>query len=154
MANTSFRVALWADALFAMDEKWWQEYRKEVEASFQGLRLSICSNSRSLGVTQVMQKKQAMTTYGNSGAGAIALAFLWGASKVIMLGYDCQRTGGKTHWHGDHPKTLGNAKSMPRWGEQFKTLRRELKGEIVNCTRQTSLTMFQRKALEDVLCPT
>lgn len=135
-----------------MDENWWKEYHKEVKKDFAGLKLSICSNSRAYGVQQVMQGKQAMTTYGNSGSGAVALACLWGADLVVMLGYDCQRTHGKTHWHGDHPKTLGNAKSMPRWGEQFKTLRRELKGEIVNCSRETSLTMFQRKPLEEVLC--
>ncbi len=79
------------------------------------------------------------------------LAKLYGAKQVVLVGYDCQRTNGKAHWHGDHPETLGNAGSMPRWQQQFSDLAKAIQMPVINCSRETALTMFPRKALEDVL---
>lgn len=91
--------------------------------------------------------------YHNSGAGVIALAAYLGVKQVIMLGYDMQHTGGKTHWHGDHPKGLANAGKVNSWAARF----RELKNahpqlNVVNCSRVTALTCFERAELEQVLC--
>ena len=92
--------------------------------------------------------------YGNSGAGAIALAMMGEAARVILLGYDCQKTGWQAHWHGDHPVGLGNAGSMPKWPEQFKRLAATLAGvEVINCSRETALRAFPRGELESALCP-
>ncbi len=88
----------------------------------------------------------------NSGLGAIALAAHWGASRIILLGYDCQHTGGRTHWHGDHPQGLGNAGVVKLWPGQFAQLAGRLKGvEIVNCSRETALRCFPREPLEVAL---
>lgn len=94
-----------------------------------------------------------MKAFGNSGAGAIALAAKAAASRVILLGYDCQKTGGMVHHHGDHPEGLGNAGSMPKWPAQFANLAAAMKGvEVINCSRETALTAFPRGELESVLC--
>ncbi|WKT59112.1 hypothetical protein Q2E61_09245 [Microbulbifer thermotolerans] len=90
---------------------------------------------------------------GNSGAGAIALADLFGARRVILLGYDC-KTGrdGRRHWHGDHPSALKNAGSLPRWPDQFEKMARRMRHlEIINATRDTALTMWPRMDLEKAL---
>lgn len=90
----------------------------------------------------------------NSGAGAIAAAHHFGARRVILLGYDCQHTGGRKHWHGDHPEGggSGNAGSVGKWPAQFLELVRHLAGvEVINCSRETALTVFPRAQLEDVL---
>ena len=41
---------------------------------------------------------------GNSGFQAINLAFLWGATRIILLGFDCKAVAGKDHWFGQHPQ--------------------------------------------------
>ena len=87
----------------------------------------------------------------NSGAGCIALAAHLGARKIIMLGYDCQHTGGRAHWHGDHPPQLGNARSVGRWLESFARLAESLTCEVVNATRETALTCWPRVDLEQAL---
>lgn len=75
-----------------------------------------------------------------------------GAKRVILLGYDCQRSNDRTHWHGDHPKKLGNAGSLPRWASQFARMRRAYpNANVVNCTRETALQAFPRASLEDSL---
>lgn len=91
-------------------------------------------------------------TYGNSGAGAISLAAQGNAKRIVLLGFDCQKTGGKAHWHGDHPSNLGNAGSIPKWHVRFAEQARDLGYiEIINCSRETALTCFQRAKLEDTL---
>jgi hypothetical protein len=71
-----------------------------------------------------------------------------------LLGLDCQYTGGKRHWHGDHPPGLGNAKSLKKWPTGFKRLASHCKGqgvEVINASRETALDCFERQPLEAVL---
>lgn len=88
----------------------------------------------------------------NSGLRAIELAELLGATKVILLGYDCQIDYG-VHWHEDH-KGISNPtdKVCRDWRIQFAALAKRTKIEIINCSRRTALTCFARAELEDVLC--
>lgn len=88
----------------------------------------------------------------NSGAGAIGLGHHFGAQRIILLGYDCQYKGGKRHWHGDHPKGLGNAGKVDKWGAQFQKMADSVRDiEVVNATRETALTCFPKVTLEDAL---
>jgi hypothetical protein len=153
VTNTTFRLCPWADVLFGFDARWWREHLSEVSKVFEGERLTCSPVGRALGVP-TLHGAQWFTTYHNSGAAAISLAFASGAKRVVLLGYDCQKTGGMTHWHGDHPKTLGNAVSMPRWPHHFKQVARcaqSLGIEVVNCSRETALTCFPRAPLESIL---
>lgn len=152
VTNTTYQLAPWADVLFAMDSKWWKEYHRRVKKEFHGETATITADARMYGVNRIMNGKVPMQTFGNSGAGAIALAAMRGAAQVVLLGYDCQRTAGRAHWHPDHPKTLGNAGSLPRWVPQFSKLARSVQGvEIINCSRQTALTCWPCANLEAVL---
>lgn len=145
VVNTSFRIAPWADVLYAMDRAWWREYQDEAAEVFTGRFWSPLPNLPGV-------KKAPTKHTRNSGAGAIALAAHLGAQRIIMLGYDCQRTNGMAHWHGNHPKGLGNAGSLPKWPAQFAKLADELDGtDVVNASRETALTIFPRVALEEAL---
>lgn len=128
-----------------MDRDWWRHHIDEVRDAFSGqllTSLAHCYGAQSIKVGD----------YKNSGAAAIVAAVHLGAQRIILLGYDCQRTGGKAHWHGDHPKGLGNAGSLDKWPAQFEKLARDLRNfNIVNCTRETALTCFPRVPLERAL---
>lgn len=128
-----------------MDRDWWRHHIDEVRDAFGGqllTSLAHCYGAQSIKVGD----------YKNSGAAAIVAAVHSGAQRIILLGYDCQRTGGKTHWHGDHPKGLGNAGSLDKWPAQFAKLARDLRNfDIMNCTRETALTCFPRVPLERAL---
>lgn len=136
-----------------MDVQWWNHHIAEVREKFLGMRYSSSNLVKKHGVEFVGKQGCEWTPHGNSGAGCVALAAAWGASKIIMLGYDCQRTNGMAHWHGDHPKGLGNAGAIPRWAGQFEGLRRKWadKSDIVNCSRHTALTCFRRGELSEEL---
>lgn len=153
VTNTTFRIAPWADYLYAMDRKWWEHHLKEVRSVFQGKLVSNSAHSKQLGLTHTGELFKRFEPCQNSGAAAISLAVRLGASRVIMLGYDCGiPKGEKAHWHGDHPKPLGNCGSARRWPDQFKKLRDTYKtADIVNASRSTMLSVFPRMALEDAL---
>lgn len=130
-----------------MDRAWWNQYYSRAQVNFKG-ELVTCSN-RVTGVKSVKFEHGE-----NSGAGAMALAEYFGARQIILLGYDCKYAlDGKRHWHGDHPKALGNAISMPKWKSQFKNIAGHLGNcEIVNASRETALDFWPVISLEDALC--
>ena len=142
-------MAPWADALFAMDVDWWRTYLTDVNANFQGLRFSSNKLPKEYRVKHLPPPH--FKAHHNSGCGAIALAVQGGARRVLMLGYDCQKTGGKAHWHADYAK-LGNAGSIDKWPARFQALADDCAGvEIINCSRETALTIFPRMELEEAL---
>lgn len=148
VTNTTFRLCLWADALFGFDLKWWRMYIDEVRATFHGKRYTA---------SMLAAAKFGAEYYGgprNSGACALAVAMSVGAKRVVLLGYDAALDHGRTHWHGDHPAGLENAGTVSLWPDHFRVLakRAERKGiEVLNASRRTALTCFPRVELEAVL---
>lgn len=141
-----FLAVPWADALYAIDAPWWKHYGQQVSAEFRGEKFS--ARARGGAVAAPSQH------FENSGAAALALSAHLGARRVLMVGYDCQFTGGKSHSHGDHPPTLGNARSLPKWPEKFAQCAAHLARlgvQVINCTRETALTCFPRGDLETEL---
>lgn len=151
VTNTTFRLCPWADALYAMDKQWWLHHIKEVDRDFIGARVTGHLMPHRFGTTAM--KGVGFRQYNHSGAGAISLAIYGGARKVVLLGYDCQHTGGRTHWHGDHGKGLGNARSIDRWMASYDALRERMDKagiEYVNCSRATKLA-WPRMPLSEAL---
>jgi hypothetical protein len=132
-----------------MDRAWWRQYVEEVDATFKGERFSNNGHIAKFRTTYVK-----IMSYGNSGAAAISMAASMGAKDIILLGYDCKYgADGKRHWHGDHPKGLGNAARIDNWKGKFERLAKELPKDckVINASRDTALTCFEREPLEGVL---
>ena len=90
----------------------------------------------------------------NSGYQSICLAVFFGCPRIILLGYDFQRTGGKAHWHGDHPRPMGNGGRFHEWVKEMDPLARDAKEagiEIINCSRQTAIKSFRRATIQECL---
>jgi hypothetical protein len=134
-----------------LDRDWWLKYGDEVNLVFAGRRLSTNSIERRFNVTRL----QNIRSYANSGAGAMSAAIHAGAARLVLLGYDCQHTGGKSHWHGDHPIGLGNAGRVEAWHGEFANLGIDHpQVEILNATRETALECFKRVDLGSALWQT
>ncbi len=153
VTNTTFRLCPWADVLMAFDGKWWAHYADEVQSNFNGQRVACSKASVKYGATNIGGEKW-FKSFNNSGAAAIALAAVGGAERIVLLGYDCQKTGGKTHWHGPHPAILSDAKSIDNWPIHFKNVARfcaEREVPVVNASRATAIKVFPRTTLADAL---
>jgi hypothetical protein len=153
--NTTFRVAPWADVVYACDARWWDVYAAEVGATCPDADrwtaelparerhgVSHIPNFRCPGL---YRRPGAINQGVNSGYQAIGLAYQFGAARIILLGYDMQQTGGKSHHHGDHPKGLVQALPYALWLQAFPALAKDLAAvgvSVVNATRTTALKAF------------
>lgn len=118
-------------------------YIDEVNSTFLGEKFT---NNPFKKATQVD-----INGFNNSGIGSIQLAIKGGAKRVILLGYDCQITNGMKHWHGDHPKQLGNAVGLNNWIDKYERFAETVDIEILNATRETALDCFPIVDLETAL---
>lgn len=152
VTNTTFRMAPWADVLFAYDVAWWRVYHREVKEVFEGDGYSMHLGAEKYGATG-LQGRGWINGLGNSGACAIALAAYLGAERIIVLGADCSTKDG-LHWHGAHDGGLGNCMSVKKWFAQFAKagLYAASQGaQVINCSRKTALKIFPQISLEDAL---
>ena len=82
---------------------------------------------------------------GSSGYQAINLAFLWGATRIVLLGFDCKPVDGKDHWFGQHPQGLTQVQPYSLWLDHYPQLAQDLHDEgvaVINCSRDTALRCF------------
>lgn len=153
VTNTTFRMCPWADVLFCFDAKFWEKNIREIDTVFTDQRVSVSTAAKGFGVESTYQQKW-FKGQGNSGVCAIAFALAGDAEKVILLGYDCQKTGGKSHWHGDHPLGLSNCASIKHWPSQFAQIAAQARTQkiaVINATRETALACFDRGDLVEAL---
>lgn len=160
--NDTYRLAQWADALYAADHKWWAYH--EGVPTFAGLKYSIQAESaqwpgvvvlRNTGYDGIERNPGGLRTGHNSTYQGMNLGLHLGATRIVLLGADMS-TGenGREHFFGDHPEALrgGPPKSeFVRWFETMVDPLRELGIEVVNCSRRTALTCFPLRPLEEVL---
>jgi hypothetical protein len=154
-------MAPWADILYACDGAWWDRYFEEASSVFRGELWTIDKRAHiSYGVHFVDGDDRKglgrdKVFYGsNGGYQAINLVYLFGASRIVLLGFDMQKTGGKSHWHGDHPGDLNRDCPVRHFAKNFPALASDLAGvgvEVINATRETALECFPKKRLEDAL---
>lgn len=159
--NTSYQRVPWCDGIYATDRAWWKKYHAETPEDCEKVTGDTWAAQR-YGLTHVtvrpganLSAKSGTVCAGrNSGHQAIQWAVQRGARRVILVGYDMQHTGGRTHWHGDHPKGLTNAEGIAGWIEWFTPLAADLAREgvqVINCSEQTALHQFERGTLRDHL---
>lgn len=160
MVNNGYQIAPWADVLWATDARWWRWH--EGVPSWQGLKFSLWVGGLTLpkdvhvlrndGATGLCLDPCGVRNGRSGGYAAINLAMHLGAARVLLLGYDCQRTHGKDHWHPDHPSKMTNP--YQTWVRLFSMMAPQLARvgvEVINCSRETALTCFPRMALRDAL---
>lgn len=149
--NLSWRMAPWADYLFAGDAQFWQAdtYRQDIAHSFRGT-LWTASERAALLYGLGLLLAPLLT---NSGANAIQLARQLGADWIGLLGFDYgPGEGGALHWHRDHAEPLTNSGQFEI--PQIQRLAMELAAagiQVVNCSRRTRLECFPRMDLELVV---
>lgn len=91
-----------------------------------------------------LSRKQGFVhTGGNSGYQGINLAYLLGAERIILLGFDMSPAGDKDHWFGNHPEPLRTESPYASFANKFRSIIPSEYGiEIWNCSRRTALDCF------------
>lgn len=165
--NNSWRLAPWADVLYACDADWWRVHDGAPE--FGGLRVGQPSEEtlkRGISTVTVRQKPRAVeddilldpgTIAGGGGSGfqALNLAVQFGCRDIALVGLDATLAHG-THWHGDHGPGLKNPleetaaiwrAAMDRAGPALS----RMGVAVVNCSPVSVITAFPRMTFQDWL---
>ena len=159
--NDAWRLAPWADVLYACDARWWRHYQGV--PAFHGLKFGLepviyrdVQTLQDTGPEGLEVEPTGLRTGRNSGYQAINLAVHLGARRILLLGYDMQRTGGAAHFFGEHPEGLRQPSPFETFLAAFPTLLgplATLRIDLVNCSRHTALTSVPGGVLADWLPP-
>jgi hypothetical protein len=143
VTNETYRIAPFANILYACDAKYWNIHLSRIKQHFKGDLATHCHHG---ALTRARSKD-----FRNSGANAISLAAFLGCEKIYLLAFDCSIKNG-FHWHGEHAKGLSNCKSIASWKGIFENVATEFKDKkIINMSRQTELVCFKKGELEKCL---
>lgn len=124
----------------------WEEKGKPVDPAQWGIKRLESIDKPGLSTTQGIIHRGS-----NSGYQAVNLALLLGAKRIILVGFDMMKSGGKSHFFGDHPEPMNAASPYPSFVAKFGTIRPEDYGiEIWNCSRRTALTCFPVYDIGDI----
>lgn len=160
VVNTTWQRLPDADVLYASDQPWWDEHLPAVRAGFRGecwTSSRLVAHRDRLHFVRCTANPGLSRTPGvvhsghNSGYQTVNLAYLLGARRILLAGYDMQRTYGLSHWHGDHPGVLNRGLNTSLWLENFNRLAPDLVQagvDVVNCSIETALTCFPRGDLQ------
>lgn len=160
--NDAFRLAPDGDALYGADHRWWALHHEAARKTFtrgefwtcearaaEAFGLKCVAYERGPGLSERAGIIRTGGWLGNSGAQALNLAYLWGARRLVLVGFDFQGT----HFFGNHPS---------RWASApLATLAREMHGmaldlyrlgvEVINCSDSTALRYWPTSTLEEAL---
>lgn len=162
--NRAYEFVPFADIHYFMDNKYYRRVQRELTwREFKGVKvylnmsayrvagdvISIPSRgrpglSRSIG--------EGIYHGGNSGAGAIGLAYCLGANPIYLLGYDCKRTLENTHFHSGYGVNLGNG-TLGRLIPEFNLLAAPLRAagvKVVNLNPDSAIRCFPFSTFEAI----
>lgn len=158
--NDNYKLAPWADMLYACDLKWWDWYEQDTQ-DFEGIRATCdmaAAEKYDLNYIKgtyedgLSDDTEVIHTNKNSGAQALNIAVHYGAKEIFLLGFDCKDKNGSNHWFGDHPDLTRPTYSywLPNW-ELINDDCEMLGVKVWNCSDDSALTMFEQRPIEGVL---
>jgi len=129
--------------------------------SFPGMIVGFNQNKPRSYLYRIERKSDGFSTdprflawNGNSGSAAINLAYLLGAKKIVLIGFDMQLgVDGNSNWH-QNLKDNPNANCYTIYMKRMKKIDIEMKEkgvkiDIVNCSPRTQLNIFRAGCLEE-----
>lgn len=180
--NDAYLVAPFADISYFADARWWKwhedgiekswpwkhfsrEGQKEVWQNFYGQKCSIENTGllvadpavfilHNYGTTGLSDRPNGLHTGSNSGYQSINLAYLAGAKRIILLGYDMRfDSKGKSHSHNGHPVRVYED-AYVNYAHKFSSMLPQLNArgiEVINCSLESTINVFRKESLESVL---
>lgn len=165
--NDAYRLLPSAAVMYACDPDWWQlhqgcpEFVGEKWSSHEPWTNDKRATARQYGVRLIRGQdvegfslNPSVIHYGaTSGFQALNMALLWGARRLVLVGFDMHSRGGR-HFFGDHPEPLSNFMRFESVVPRFRRAAAQLPSgiDIVNCTPGSALDCFPMMPLEEGLC--
>lgn len=153
--NNAFKLGDWIEFMF-YGHCGFGVWHGAALRQFTGRKLTTCVYREQLEFTPLVirySRKFGLSIEPNrlfwnrsSGACAVNLATLLGATEIVLLGYDMRRINGQNNWHNDHPVTEENKPDpYDSFLEPWPNIARGAKAigvTIINATPNSNLTSF------------
>lgn len=164
--NSNYLVAPWADILYACDYPFWQwHFENGAIDYFEGLKATVDEGAkqqwpellRLIGDKQasgLSQNPKVLHCGKNSGYQAVNLAYLMGAARILLIGFDHRYVSNRQHWHANPP--YGNCSWYEPWLDRWQTVADQIAWnrielEVINCTPDSALKCFPMQRLKRCL---
>jgi len=161
--NDAFKLGRnWIPVVWFSDCRWYTWNFAEL-MNFKGLIMGCppckCEHLRLLKVKRknlsgISTNPEQVYWNANSGASAINAAYLLGAKRIVLLGYDMKQTDGRDNWHQNHkfsPRpNIYNELFLPH----FKKIAEDAQNlglEILNATLDSAIQEFKKVNLKELL---
>ena len=157
----AWRLFPFAEVMYGCDAKWWEHHEgtkfkgekwsshslpnNDKRQQFLKYRLHVVAGQKGDGFS--LDPK--FIHYGdNSGFQAVNLAILFGASRIVLVGFDMRVVNDKRHFFGDHPEGFVKSSDYQQFIRAFEKAPAPKGVEIVNCTPGSALTCYPKMKLE------
>lgn len=151
--NNSYRIAPWADVLYFMDNIWLKWHEESIK-DFPGLVVSSAPavkdrpNIKFLqrGKRRAFDDREGFITRGsNSGHGGMCLGALFGAKRIVLLGFDMKMVEGEHNYHDEHDREVPPSIYQDQFVRSFEFVKdyfKENNIEVLNATPGSALPTF------------
>jgi hypothetical protein len=162
--SDAYKLLPFADLIYSCDARWWSHHNGCPD--FPGEKWSSHGNkgqndkiatAEKFGLNLVAGEDGERFSFdpdvirygGNSGFQAVNLALLFGATRLILIGFDMHGS----HFFGKHPAPLRNTNSFDNFIYCFTRAAKHLPAhvEILNATPKSALRCFKKANLDDVI---
>lgn len=161
--NDAFLLGDWVDVCYFGDWPWYELFEKDLD-QYEGLKVTLherCAQFDSEGVLVVRREVRGCFLDGrvgwnmNTGTSAINLAILFGARKVVLVGFDFKNANnGEPNWHPVRRGAAPSAEKFKVWLDHAETVHQNIEFfkrrgdlpqefEVVNATIDTALPYFR-----------
>lgn len=171
--NAAYKIGNWIDVMLFGDPGFYNKQKDDL-LDFPGLKLGVCpqlpgikrpgdnikyiardhTHNNGKGINN---RDRSLCFNLNTGGAAINLAAHFGATKIILLGFDMYLTADKkSHWHGIYtPKDEKAAlSSFSRHLNSFSWIKRDAKKKgiiILNASPNSRINDFKKINVKDIL---
>jgi len=164
--NEAYNKIPYCNALFTCDRLWFRHNVKTFDSRPDVLKFvalpkdmvipefsgTLLERSREDGLSY---DPSSIRINGNSGFGALNLAVLAGAKRIVLLGFDLKPTASVTHWHGGYIwfDKRNETGMYPRWIRAFETVSKELYDmgvNVLNINKDSAIRCFDFIDFEDL----
>jgi hypothetical protein len=159
------RLCPWADVVYGCDGPWW--HGKNGLPKFSGTKLAhdtgVCATYRDVHKIEVrdhdlmlFDEPGVVGSGGNSGFQAINIAAQFGASRILLIGFDMHAAAG-VHWYGHNGwQNASNPSDYNyiHWRQALTKQSRVLGSmgiDVVNASEDSALTCFRSSSVEHTL---
>ncbi|WLB14817.1 hypothetical protein QIH87_49760 (plasmid) [Bradyrhizobium elkanii] len=160
----SVELAPWADVVYGCDHHWWRDVRGLM--NFKGLKLAydrhVCGDEYGIRKVEIPDiycnkllfgKVGTVGAAGNSGFQALNLAVQFGASRILLVGFDMNGE----HWYGRNGWAFASnptEDNFRRWRAAFDGAASDLSElgiDVINASPGSSLKAFRKMSVEQAL---